>query len=89
MSSVGKVQIIHAQVDINQLQAEAHALRDHSMRQTTVTPSPEGEKLRMQRRRKKDHGKEKKGYEGDKEDGPEEGEPSAPPGKYGKINIKV
>jgi hypothetical protein len=54
MSSVGKVQIVQSQVDLNQLHAESNALRENTIRQTTVTPSRDGEKLRLRTQKEKE-----------------------------------
>jgi hypothetical protein len=59
MSSVGKVQIVQSQVDINQLHAESNALRENTIRQTTVTPSRDGEKLRFRAQKEKEQRKKR------------------------------
>ena len=69
MSPIGKVPVVHQpQVDINQMQAEAHALREDKLRQTTVTATPEGDRLRMredrEKRREKRHRKKQDPLDG-------------------------
>jgi hypothetical protein len=59
MSSVGKVQIVQSQVDLNQLHAESNALRENTIRQTTVTPSRDGEKLRLRAQKEKEQRKKR------------------------------
>ena len=90
-SIIDRVQNVQqAQVDINQMNAEARALQEEAMRQTTVTVKPDGEKVRMrkrdeerrkmkQRRRK---GDEKKRKQLEKEKS-ENGE------KYKRIHVTV
>jgi len=88
-SVVDKVQNAQQlQIDIQQKQAEAQAVREQQIQRTTVNDSPEGEKVRM--RKRGDQGKKKRRQQGqqaeeNEENVDEELEDSAP--KH--INIKV
>ena len=71
MSSVGWIQSINAstildkeqhvqqtQADNVQAHAGANALREQALRQKRVTHSPEGERVRLRKRREKEQGKQ-------------------------------